>query len=178
MGTQKVWTSFPQCRILWNFSDRILGLIDNYLSLDLAQDPNVDLVVCSVRVDRHFAVIAPSLKAGKNVYVEWPLGKNLEEAEELLRLSKSHNVKQTVVGLQGRFAPSVVKLKELLAQGRIGKVLSSTWVGYGGNGGPKEAESLKYMADKRIGGNLVTIHFGHSIDFIQQGEYHLKMPLS
>ena len=50
----------------------------------------MDLVVCSVRVDRHFGAIAPALRAGKNVYVEWPLGKNLEEAEELLRLSKAH----------------------------------------------------------------------------------------
>lgn len=122
-----------------------------------------------MRVDKHFAAIAPVLKAGKNVYVEWPLGKSLEEAEELLRLSKVHDVKHTVVGLQGRFAPSVAKLKELLAEGRIGKVLSSTWVGYRGNGGPTEPESIKYMADKSIGGNLVTIHFGHAVDFIQQG---------
>jgi hypothetical protein len=140
------------------------------LVIDLAKDPNVDLVVCSVRVDKHFAAIAPAVKAGKNVYVEWPLGKNLEEAEELLRLSKAHGVKQTVVGLQGRFAPSVRELKELLEQGRIGKVLSSTWVGYGGNGGPTEPESIRHMVDKSVGGNLVTIHFGHAVDFIQQGE--------
>jgi predicted dehydrogenase len=133
---------------------------------DLAQDPNVDLVVCSVRVDKHFAAVAPVVKAGKNVYVEWPLGKNLEEAEELLRLSKAYGVQHTVVGLQARFAPSVAKLKELLAEGRIGRVLSSTWVGYGGNGGPTEPESIRYMVDKSIGGNLVTIHFGHAVDFV------------
>ncbi len=124
-----------------------------------------------MRVDKHFAAISPALKAGKNVYAEWPLGKNLEEAEELLRLSKAHGVKYTVVGVQGRFAPSVGKLKELLAKGGIGKVLSSTWIGYGGNGGPTELESISYMTDKSIGGNLVTIHFGHAVDFIQHGEY-------
>jgi len=123
-----------------------------------------------VRVDKHFGAIAPALKAGKNVHVEWPLGKNLEEAEELLRLSKAHGVKRTAVGLQGRFAPSVAKLKELIKDGRIGKVLSSTWIGYGGNGGPTEPERIRYMVDKSVGGNLVTIHFGHAVDFIQQGE--------
>jgi predicted dehydrogenase len=127
-------------------------------------------VVCSVRVDKHFAAIAPALKAGKNVYVEWPLGKNLEEAEELLRLSKAHCVKRTVVGLQGRFAPSVWKLKELIKDGKIGNVLSSAWVGYGGNGGPTEPERIRYMLDKKVGGNLLTIHFGHAVDYIQQGE--------
>ena len=32
----------------------------------LARDPNVDLVVCSVRVDRHSALIKPSIEAGKD----------------------------------------------------------------------------------------------------------------
>jgi len=138
--------------------------------IDLAKDQNFDLVVCSVRIDKHFGAIAPALRAGKNVYVEWPLRKNLEEAEKLLRLSKVHGVKHTAVGFQGRFAPSVRKLKELIKEGRIGKVLSSIWVGYGGNGGPTEPEGLRYIVDKSVGRNLVTIHFAHSVDFIQQGE--------
>jgi predicted dehydrogenase len=158
------------------FPFRISGLIRTVPGIDLAQDPNVDLVVGSVRVDKHFAAIAPALKAGKNVFVEWPLGKNLEEAEELLRMSVIHGVKQTAVGLQGRFAPSIIKLQELVTQGRIGKVLSSTWVGYAGNMGPTESESLKYMTDKNIGGNLVTVHFGHVSDYIQQGEYDSQSP--
>lgn len=123
-----------------------------------------------MRVDRHFGAVAPALKAGKNVYVEWPLGKDLEEAEELSRLSRAHGVEHTVVGLQGRFAPSIAKLKELIKEGRIGNVLSSTWVGYGANGGPKQPEGIRYMVDKSVGGNLVTIHFGHVVDYVQQGE--------
>ena len=31
-----------------------------------AKDPNIDLVVCVVRVDRHFALIKPSIEAGKD----------------------------------------------------------------------------------------------------------------
>ena len=31
-----------------------------------AKDHNIDLVVCSVRVDRHFALIKPSIEAGKD----------------------------------------------------------------------------------------------------------------
>lgn len=135
---------------------------------DLAKDSNVDLVVCSVRVDKHFTAIAPSVRAGKSVFVEWPLGKNLTEAEELLRLSKESKIKLAVVGLQGRFAPSVTELKKIIKAGKIGKVLSSTWVGYGGNLGPTEGEYMKYMLDKNVGGNLVTIHFGHSVDGVQQ----------
>lgn len=31
-----------------------------------ARDPKIDLVVCSVRVDRHYQLIKPSLEAGKD----------------------------------------------------------------------------------------------------------------
>jgi len=137
---------------------------------DLAKDKNVELVVCTVRVDKHFPTIAPSLKAGKSAFVEWPLGKNLQEAEELLWLSREHGVKKTAVDLQGRYAPVIRQLKQLVAGGRIGKVLSSTWVGVAGNLGPTESTNFSFLADKDIGGDLVTIHFGHIVDTVQQGK--------
>jgi len=140
---------------------------------ELAKDPNVDLVVCSTRVDRHYATIAPALKAGKNVYVEWPLGKDLKEAEELLRLSEKGLVKKAIVGLQGRTSPVIREVKDLITKDRIGKVLSSTLTSQGGNLGETESAGISYLATKDVGGNLVTIHFGHTVDYIQDvlGEF-------
>lgn len=109
-------------------SARCCGHVNN-AKKDLAKDPNIDLVVCSVRVDRHLPTISPSLKAGKDVYVEWPLGKDLAEAEELLRLKNEGKVKHATVGLQARQAPIIKTVKKLIADGEIGKVLSSTWTG-------------------------------------------------
>jgi predicted dehydrogenase len=129
-----------------------------------------------VRVDRHFATISPSLRAGKNVFVEWPLGKNLAEAKELLRLKKENGVNTAVVGLQGRQATSVKKIKELIEGGRIGEVLSSSWQGQGTGAGPTVTEGREYISDRTIGGNLVTIHFGHSIDYIQHGIFPQPPP--
>ncbi|KAH6714383.1 NAD-binding Rossmann fold oxidoreductase family protein [Leptodontidium sp. MPI-SDFR-AT-0119] len=134
---------------------------------DLAKDKDIDLVVCSVRVDRHFATISPSLKAGKDVFVEWPLGKNLSEAKELLRLKNEGGVKTAVVGLQARQSPVIRKLKQLVDERRVGKVLSSSWTGQGGNLGPTVHEGYEYLSQREVGGNLVSIHFGHSIDYIQ-----------
>ena len=94
--------------------------------------PDIDFVVCATRVDRHLATIGASLKAGKDLYVEWPLGKSLAEAKELLHL-KNEGVKRATVGLQGRQAPIIKKLKEPVEGGRIGKVLSSTCVAQGGS---------------------------------------------
>lgn len=79
-------------------------MIDADVYPELAKDPNIDLVVCSVRVDRHFETIAPSLRAGKDVFVEWPLGKSAAEARELLKLKNEGGVKRAIVGLQARQA--------------------------------------------------------------------------
>lgn len=126
-------------------------------------------MICSVRVDRHLETISPSLKAGKDVYVEWPLGKSLSEAEQLLKLKNEAGVKKAVVGLQARQAPIVKKVKQLVDSGKIGKVLSSTWAGYAGNGGESTPQAVEYIGRREVGGNLVTIHFGHAVDYLQQG---------
>lgn len=110
---------------------------------DLAKDSNIDLVVCSVRVDRHLLTISPSLKAGKDVYVEWPLGKNLAEAQELLRLKNEGKVKHATVGLQARQAPIIKAIKKLIADGKIGRVLSSTCTAAADNGGATTTEPIE-----------------------------------
>jgi predicted dehydrogenase len=135
---------------------------------DLAADPDVDLVVCSVRVDRHFLTVRPSIIAGKSIFVEWPLDRNLSVAQEMSLLATKHGVK-TIVGIQGSFSLVIRKMKELVEGGRIGKVLSSSVLANTGNGGPTEVKNVRYFLDREVGGNIVTIHFGHSIEFITSG---------
>lgn len=101
--------------------------------------------------------------------VEWPLGKNLAEAQELLAASKAHNVKIAAVGLQGRFDIGVQALKKLLSAGRIGKVLSVSIVSQGGVGGPTELEKYTYLTDRESGGSLFTIPASHLLDAVREG---------
>jgi len=54
----------------------------------------------------------PALEAKKDVFVEWPLGNGLKEAEELAALAKKQGVK-TLVDLQIRLAPSIRKVRPL-----------------------------------------------------------------
>lgn len=127
---------------------------------DLAGDPDIDLVVCSVRVDKHYPTLLPSLKAGKDVFCEWPLAKNAEEAEEMLKLAKEKGVK-TVVGLQAHVSPALKKIKEVIDSGKIGKVLSSTFHGTPLVFGATVAENALYQNDRSIGGNLLSIYGIH-----------------
>lgn len=68
---------------------------------DLAADPDVQLVVCCTRVDKHYETILPSVKAGKDVFVEWPFAQNADQAEELTTAAKESG-SSTIVGLQVR----------------------------------------------------------------------------
>lgn len=104
------------------------------------------------------------------MYVEWPLGKNLTEAKELLHLKNEGGVKNAIVGLQGRQSPFVKKIKALVDEGKVGKVLSSTWTGQGTNLGDTNSERVSILASRADGANLVTVHFGHAVDYVQSGE--------
>ncbi|GJN86268.1 hypothetical protein PLIIFM63780_009847 [Purpureocillium lilacinum] len=133
----------------------------------LAADPDVDLVVCCTRVDVHYRTILPSVRAGKHVFVEWPLAQDEERARELVQAAREGRGR-TLVGMQGRVAPPVVKLQQLIGEGRIGKVLSSEVRAFGGSHDRERlAVGLKCFTELDIGGNIVTIGFGHLFDQIQ-----------
>ncbi|KAH8810712.1 putative oxidoreductase [Xylogone sp. PMI_703] len=130
---------------------------------DLANDPNVDLVVVSVAVGKHYALSKPALLAGKDVFVEWPLGASVAEAEELTEIAASKGVK-TIVGLQARPSPLVLKLKELINGGKIGKVTSTAVVSYFNLPPDTWTAGAEYFLDMESGGNSLTILFGHFFD--------------
>ncbi|KAI6262833.1 hypothetical protein MCOR29_005144 [Pyricularia oryzae] len=133
----------------------------------LAADRAVDLVVCCTGVaaaadcgdeqdpdDGNAKTAAPALRAGKAVYVEWPVAESLAAAVQLAAeyagdgASSAGSVSSvgggsvagsdcsspsfpgaasnnSIVGLQGRLSPVVRKVKDMLDSGRVGRVLSS-----------------------------------------------------
>lgn len=137
----------------------------------LAADPDIDLVVVNTRVDVHFDTVAPSLRAGKGVYIEWPITENLTKA---LELTGDKPVPNSIIGLQGRVSPVTLRIKEVLASGAIGTVLTSQVQAYG-NLLQRDAlpSSLTYFADRKVGGNPINIHYGHLIDLVHEvlGEF-------
>lgn len=87
-------------------------------------------------------------------------------------------VKNAIVGLQGRQSPFIKKIKVLVDEERVGKVLSSTWMGQAGHLGGSTPEGMGILASRKEGGNLVSIHFGHAVDYIQCGMYYISLPYS
>ncbi|MFE0100625.1 Gfo/Idh/MocA family protein [Streptomyces sp. NPDC059009] len=132
---------------------------------DLVRGDEVDLVVVSVRVPRHREVILTALKAGKAVLSEWPLGNGLAEAEELAAAAEGAGVR-TFAGLQARSAPAVRYLRDLVADGYVGEVLSTSLVASGRRWGPVFEPGGEYLLDRANGGTMLTIPFGHTVDAV------------
>jgi predicted dehydrogenase len=124
--------------------------------------PDVDLVVVTVKAPHHRELVTSALAAGKAVYCEWPLGRDLDDARAMAALAASQGVR-TVVGLQARQAPAIGFVQELLRDGYVGEVLSTTMVGTSIPGDVVVGPNA-YMLDKANGANVLTVAVGHSID--------------
>lgn len=131
---------------------------------ELAAHPDLDLVVITVKVPHHRELVTAALEAGKAVLCEWPLGNGLAEAVELADLARDRGL-TTAVGLQARSAPAVRYVRDLVADGYVGEVLSTTVVGSGGPWGAQvESAGQHYLLDAGNGATMLTIPFGHTLD--------------
>jgi UDP-2-acetamido-3-amino-2,3-dideoxy-glucuronate N-acetyltransferase len=70
----------------------------------------------------HFDVVRQCLLAGKDVFVEKPLALNASEGEALVQLAKEKN-RILMVGHILLYHPAVRALKQLIDNGRLGKIL-------------------------------------------------------
>lgn len=127
----------------------------------IAADPDVDLIIVSVSVDKHRHLALPALAARKNVYVEWPLGRTVAEAEEMAGLAEASGLR-TVVGSQANADRLLVRLKEVIERGDIGEVKTTTVVGTLPVMPPQFwTQGLEQWLDLEGGANVFHVIFGH-----------------
>ncbi len=144
-------------------SAEAFGVSKAYHDIDaMAADPEVDLVVVSVRVPLHHQLVMAGLRAGKPVFCEWPLGANLAEAQEMADTAREKGVRG-IVGLQGRSDPAVRHARDLIARGEIGEVLTAN-LSIMTPAALERGAGRIWQNDKRNGANTLTIAGGHGID--------------
>src|SRR5438270_8538836 len=133
--------------------------------------PDIDVVAVTVKVPHHRELVSAALAAGKAVYCEWPLGRDLDDARAMADLAAQEAV-LTIVGLQARQAPAIEFVRQLLRDGYVGEVLSTTMVGLS-IPGDVVGQPNAYMLDRANGANLLTVPFGHSLDVLNHvlGEF-------
>ena len=132
----------------------------------LVQSPDVDVVAVTVKVPHHRAMVTAAAAAGKHIFCEWPLGNGLAEARELASLVRAKKV-LGVVGIQAWASPVIAYLRDLIAEGYVGDVLSTTLVGDSfAWGGGEIPQSSAYLMDRANGATLLTIISGHQLSGI------------
>jgi len=88
---------------------------------DVLNDTNINAVCISLPAEMHYSFAKKSLLADKDVYVEKPITLDIKEAEELIQLAREKN-KILMVGHLLHYHPAIIKIKEMINAGKIGKV--------------------------------------------------------
>jgi predicted dehydrogenase/threonine dehydrogenase-like Zn-dependent dehydrogenase len=123
---------------------------------EILKDPNVDLVLIITRHDKHAAIVAESLSAGKNVFVEKPLALNKEQLEQIIcAFNQSNNT--LTVGFNRRFSPHSIKIKSLIGNAPMNVIATM-------NAGNIPANV--WVHDMQIGGGRIIGEACHFIDLI------------
>ncbi len=134
----------------------------------LINDPSIDVIdICTPNI-YHFETIKKAIKAGKHIYCEKPLCISLAEAEEAAFLAENSDKIHTVV-FNNRFLPAIMRTKELVEEGRLGRILSFR-IDYQHSSAMNVAKNAGWKQNKDICGGGVLFDLGsHVIDLI----YHL-----
>lgn len=89
---------------------------------EILRDESIDAVILATPTRTHFDLGVAALKAGKDVLIEKPMAQSFRQAKELVQLAKKRN-KILMVDHTFLFNPAVIKIKELIDKGEIGKIL-------------------------------------------------------
>ncbi len=84
-------------------------------------DPAVEAVMIVTPTDTHAKLIQMAAKAGKAIWCEKPIALTLEETKATLEVVKAAGV-PCQIGFQRRFDPGYIKAKQLIEEGKLGKL--------------------------------------------------------
>ncbi|MEG9438352.1 Gfo/Idh/MocA family oxidoreductase [Edaphobacter sp. HDX4] len=88
---------------------------------DVLSDSGIDAVAIAAPAAQHYQLAKESILAGKDVYVEKPLSLLASQGEELARIAEERN-RILMVGHILQYHPAILKLKELLGAGELGRI--------------------------------------------------------
>lgn len=80
----------------------------------ILSDENIDTIVIATRHNLHAKQVLSALDSGKHVFCEKPLCLTLDELEAIEKKALLLPSQHLMVGFNRRFAPQIVKMKELL----------------------------------------------------------------
>ena len=85
----------------------------------------INAVCVALPAELHYKFVKMSLLADKDVYVEKPITLSVEEAEELIKIAKERE-RILMVGHLLHYHGCVEKIKEIIAEGKLGRIKNIT----------------------------------------------------
>jgi len=91
----------------------------------MLEKEKLDLVSIAVPTKYHKQVSLDCIAKGINILIEKPIAATVEDAKEVVQKAKQRGIKFTVGHIE-RFNPAVLKLKEMIDQGKLGEIVAIT----------------------------------------------------
>ncbi len=88
---------------------------------DVLNNREVEAIIVSTQTPLHYQFARAALEAGKHVFVEKPLSQRREEAEHLVRLAESNDLR-LMVGHLLLYHPAFTYVEDLIHRGELGDV--------------------------------------------------------
>jgi predicted dehydrogenase len=88
---------------------------------DVIRDPEVQVVNITTPNCMHREIAIAATAAGKHIFCEKPVGRNLEETADIERAARMAGVLNWV-GFNYRWAPMVQYARQLISQGKLGRI--------------------------------------------------------
>ena len=130
---------------------------------DLWNSDKINTVSIATRHDAHAQQVVDALNSGKNVFVEKPLALTIDELDKIdksYNKANSSNIVRLMVGFNRRYAPHIVKMRELLDSHRSPKSIIMTV-----NAGAIPGEH--WVQNSSIGGGRIIGEGCHFIDLMR-----------
>lgn len=132
-GIDTVWLHMPECRIVGVADPDEAGQVAAMNRLhapvgyadwrQLLDETKPDIVaICPRWVDQHHEMVMGAAERGIHVYIEKPLCRTLEEADQLVEVIERHRVK-LAIAFPTRYSPVVTRIRRMLEDGAIGELL-------------------------------------------------------
>lgn len=87
----------------------------------LLKDPNIDAVIIALPTHLHLACASQAAEAGKHIFLEKPLARDVEEGKEIISAAQKNSVK-LMIGYPLRFNTTFRNLKEKIKNGTLGDI--------------------------------------------------------
>jgi predicted dehydrogenase len=133
---------------------------------DVLADPDVDVVSICAPTGLHREIGVAAAEAGKPFWIEKPVGRDAKEAADVAAAASRAGV-VTSVGYNYRHAPAVERVRELVANGDLGRITNVRAVFFNSYASePKGALSWRFIRDLAGFGALGDL-LSHVVDLVQ-----------